>query len=362
MSFKRGAFGQRALLVVGITATVVVTFLLLWYAIYALLLLFASILLAVSLYALGSWLSRHTRLPYGASLALVVLTLIIILSGLVLLLAPRVATQAQQLASDIPQSLRQLESYVGQFAWGEQIIDKTPSAEELLGDKSDVMSRAGGLFSTTFGVLSSVFIILIIGVFIAADPHLYIGGILRLVPVGGRDRAREVIDALGHTLRWWLMGQALSMALLGVSTSIALWLLGVPLAMTLGLITALLTFIPNLGPIIASVPILLLALLQGPTTALYVLIVYTIIQFVEGNILIPLVMQRAVSLPPALTIAAQVFMGTLTGPLGLLLATPLVAVAMVTIRMLYVEDTLGDEVQPLHETGGDDEGIGDAGG
>jgi predicted PurR-regulated permease PerM len=132
---------------------------------------------------------------------------------------------------------------------------------------------------------------------------------------------------------------------IGVLTALGLWLLGVELALTLGLLAALLTFIPNLGPVLALVPAVLLALMHSPTRALYVTLLYLAIQTVESYVLTPLVQRRTVSLSPALTITAQVALGVLLGGLGLVLATPLTILLLVLIQMLYIEDTLGDSVK-----------------
>ena len=123
----------------------------------------------------------------------------------------------------------------------------------------------------------------------------------------------------------------------GILTSIGLWLLDIPFALTLGLIAGVLNFVPNLGPIIASIPAILIGLTQSPSQAIYVGILYLALQAADGYIFTPLVQQQAVNLPPALTITAQLLMGVLLGPWGLVLATPLVAASIVFIDKLYVE-------------------------
>ncbi len=134
------------------------------------------------------------------------------------------------------------------------------------------------------------------------------------------------------------------MAVNGILTALALWLLGVPLPFMLGLLTGLLNFIPNFGPILAGIPAVLLALSGGPNQAMYVVVLYVVIQNLEGFVLTPLVQRRTVSLPPAVIILSQVLLGVLAGTLGVLLATPLAASVLVLTRMLYVEDTLGEPV------------------
>jgi predicted PurR-regulated permease PerM len=135
------------------------------------------------------------------------------------------------------------------------------------------------------------------------------------------------------------------MSLVGILTALGLWLLGVPLALILGLIAALLEFVPYIGTILSAVPAILLALLQGPMQALWVVLLYFVIQSIESYLLTPLVQQRVVSLPPALVLAAQVLMGVLFGAWGIILATPLTAALLVLVQMLYIEDILGDPVK-----------------
>jgi predicted PurR-regulated permease PerM len=161
-----------------------------------------------------------------------------------------------------------------------------------------------------------------------------------LLPPARRSRAHELLSAIGHTLRWWLFGRAVGMTIVGIATTTGLWLLDVPLALVLGLIAAALDFVPYVGPILAAAPGILVALSGGMSHAIYVALLYLAIQLLEGYVLTPLIEQRSVRLPPALTIGAQVLLGVLVGALGVLFATPLTAALVVLIKGLYVEDTL----------------------
>jgi predicted PurR-regulated permease PerM len=198
------------------------------------------------------------------------------------------------------------------------------------------------IFSTTFGALAGLLVFLLVGLYLAVEPSLYTEGVIRLVPIAKRARAHEIVQALGHTLRWWLLGRGVSMLMVRLFTAVGLWLIGVPLALTFGLLAALLTFVPYLGPILSAIPPALLALTQQPQQELYVILLYSGIQGVESYLLMPLVQERTVSLPPALTITAEVVLGILLGVWGIILATPLVAAMLVLVRMLYVEETLGE--------------------
>jgi predicted PurR-regulated permease PerM len=166
--------------------------------------------------------------------------------------------------------------------------------------------------------------------------------LIKIFPAARRERIGEVVDEIGKTLSWWLVGKFFSMLIIGILTTFGLWILGIPLALTLGIITALFAFIPNFGPIIAVLPAVLFALAESPTKALYVLGLYLGIEMIESYLITPLMQRKMVSLPPVLTIFFQIFLGVLVGGLGLILATPLLAVLIVLVKMLYIEDVLGD--------------------
>jgi predicted PurR-regulated permease PerM len=208
-----------------------------------------------------------------------------------------------------------------------------------------VLAKVTDVFSTSLGLLTDVVIGFFIGLFLAAQPQVYLTGLLRLLPREKRARAREVLHAIAYTLKWWLIGQFTSMSIVGFLFALGLWLLHVPLALTLGLLAMLLAFIPYIGPLLAAVPAVLFALTQSPTRALYVLVLYTAIQLIESYVLTPLIQRQAVLLPPVLTILAQVLLGVFVGGFGLMLATPLVATVLVLVKMLYIEDILGEPVQ-----------------
>jgi predicted PurR-regulated permease PerM len=165
------------------------------------------------------------------------------------------------------------------------------------------------------------------------------------VPRPRRARVEEVLQEVGTTLGHWLVGRLVSMGIIGGITTVGLWLIGVPLAPALGLLAALAEFVPNIGPFLAFVPALLLALTESTTRALAVLLLYLSVQGFESYVLTPLVEKQAVELPPALTITAQVLMAVLAGGLGLALATPLAAAVLVLVQRLYIEDTLGDALE-----------------
>jgi len=145
-------------------------------------------------------------------------------------------------------------------------------------------------------------------------------------------------------LEWWLIGRLLAMLMVGVLVSTGLYLIGVPYPIPLGVLAALLEFIPYLGPPLSALPAALLGVTISPIHSLYVLILFVVIQLMEGFLITPIIQEKALSLPPALTIATQVLMGLVAGGLGVMVATPLLGVIVLTIQMLYVQDYLKEDI------------------
>lgn len=325
---------------VSVSSAAILLLALFWYALWVLLLLFAGILLATLLSGLGDLINRVTHLGYRAS---VIIGLVLLIGTTVIVgfyAVPAIASQMSDLWQEIPKGVARLQSYLENYAWGRWLIQQTGP----LAGNVQWVTRATGALSSTLGAIFSLMVVGFLAIYFALSPGLYASAILRLVPMKHRPRAQEVLGSLGYTLRRWLVGQLATMVTVGVLTTLGLWLLGIPLALILGILAFLLDFIPNFGPFIAATPAVLMGLIIDPKTAMWVAVVYIAVQQIEGLIVSPLIHQRTVSLPPALTISAQVLMGVLAGGLGLLLATPLVAVAMVLVKMLYVEQTLGDQV------------------
>ena len=339
-------FARRAAIAVGLAALGVVLLLFVWYAVDVLLLTFAGILLAVFFRGLAAQVAAYTSLGEKGSLALVVVVLLVVLVVAVSVSAATIAGQVDRLVEQVPESLNALRSQLAAYAWGEWLIDAVESeAAGLTGRRS--LSHATSFAYSTLGGLGSLLIVAFVGVYLAIEPKLYIDdGLLRLVPPRHRARGRQIVRQIGYSLHWWLIGQFVAMAIVGGLTWLGLSLLGIPLALLLAVIATLLGFIPNFGPIISAVPAMLMALLQGPQYALYVALLYLAIQTLESYFITPYIQRRAVSLPAALVIMSQILLGALMGLLGLMLATPLTAAALVLIRELYVEDTLGDDGLP----------------
>lgn len=319
--------------------------LLVYLALDLLLLLFAGILLAIFLRSLACWVSQRTRLPVSWALLVTVLALLGAAVAAGLMYAPRVAEQSELLTQKLPAAAKDVTDWLRQYTWGEWVLDQVAagaSEANVSGTATTALSRV------THGMVA-IIVVLFTGLYLAAEPTPYIRGVLRLLPEAARWRAAETLYAVGHVLRWWLLGQAVAMTLVGLTMGIGLALIGVQLALLLGLLAGLFEFIPLLGPLLALGPALVLALAEGTRQAGYVLLLYTAVQTAEGYVLTPLVQRKAVELPPVVTITAQVALSWAGGAVGLLVAVPLVAVVMVTTQMLYVKDRLDDGITPEFE-------------
>jgi predicted PurR-regulated permease PerM len=320
---------------VSILALCVVLLLVLWFAADVVLVVFAGILMAVFLRGSGEWVAARLgiRKGYGVALFCVALTLAALLFfGLA---GAALASQVQELWDQLPRALATARSYVADHAWMGKLLDTVDPAK--LAPSGDGASSA---LSTTFGALGNAVIIAFIGLYGAANPGVYVRGLVALLAPSLRPKARSMLTESAIALRGWLRAQFVSMLVVGVLTLLGLWALGTPLAPILAVLAAVLTFIPNIGPVLAALPAVLLGLSGGLDQALLVLALYAAVQAVESYLITPRVQEEAVSLPPALTISAQFLFGLVFGVLGLALATPFAAVMLRLGQKFYVEDYL----------------------
>lgn len=337
-----GDFARRVVVAILIALVLATVAYVLWWGIHILLETFAGVLFGLFLASLADWLSRWTRVRYGVALAIVVVSLILLASGLGWLLWSRLATQAAELAQKLPQSLEQLRTYLERYPWGQRLLAQMPAAANSWTEGSH-FSQVTGLLAGVINFFVGVLVILFVGLFGAAETGLYRTGLLHLIPPPNRPRAGETIDTVVFNLRWWLLGQVILMILIGLSTTVGLWAIGIPLALVLGVIAGILELVPYIGPWIAAVPSLLIALLISPMHMVLVAALYLGLHMLEGYILAPLIQRQSVILPPALTLVAQVLLGDMFGFRGLFVAAPLTVMIVVLLKMLYVEDTLGDQ-------------------
>lgn len=316
-----------------------IVIILLWVAGEIFLLAIGGTLVAVFLNTLAAWLSNHTRLGYRAALAIVIIVLVTAAGATLWLIGTHLAMQINELSKALPHAIEQVKAYLKEHAWSDWLIGS--SAGKDLGTSS-LPTHVTHIAQDTMHFLVDIVIMLFVGVYCAIEPDFYRTGIVRLVPIPKRKRAEQVLTALAFNLRWWLLGQLISMLVLAVVIGLAMFFLGVPLALVLGLLAGLFEIVPNIGPVLWLVPAMLVALLQGPTQVLHVFLVYCVLHLFESYVLMPFVQRRAVWLPPAVSILSIAFLGLITGILGMIVAAPLAVIGLVLVKMLYIEDRLGD--------------------
>ena len=308
-----------------------------------LLLVFAGLLFGALLHGVSKWFNERTGLPQIAAYLIVVTLLIAMIAAGFIYLGSQIVQRWDQLWSEMVAAVENGQQRLKQQGWSSSVLPTHDKIESMIKDaNSEILPRMlSGLAWVGWG-LTGAFVIFFVGVYAAFDPGLYKTGIVKLFPFSLRPRISEVIQKLGFATRRWILGRLMSMTVVGVLTAIGMWFLEVPMFGTLGVLAALFTFIPNIGPLLAAVPQILLAINLGGNTVLYVIVFNLVLEGIESYLITPMIQQHEVSLPPIVTIAAQMLMGALLGILGLMMAAPLVVVLTVLVQMLYIEDRLGD--------------------
>ncbi len=269
-------------------------------------------------------------------------------------LAPVVANQATELAETFPTLLESAQEIVVRVQNLFGLETSFRLNPQRLGDTARNFLSGGALTTvasvgaSVANVLSFGVVILIATLYAVAQPAPLVNGFVALFPAGRRQRVREILVEMYGAVQRWFLGQLASMTIIGLLFTISMFVIGIPFALLLGIFAGLISFVPYLGPVISVIPPVLLALTGNPVDAVWVLLAYAVIQAIEGNLVQPIVMSRAISLHPAVLVFALLIMGTLFGFVGVFLAVPLVAVLHVLLRELWIErmDELGTDPDP----------------
>ena len=340
-------FTRRVWKVAAIAALVVGSFLVLAYAPEAALLVFAAVWFGSALVQSAKGLGRYTHMSPRWNLAAVVVLLLAVLLGTLFAAGWRISGRVRELSTSLGDARATVEEKLVEQNLG-GLTDNLPDPMTIAGG---LVGGSGGgdgagtaeqrVFTApfTFGVYA--LFIFFAGLFLAISPAMYRDGAVDLFPDHQRAKLRDVMNDSGAALWAWTKARLVAMAITGTLTGLALWALGIPLALTLGALTALLVFVPNIGSLLAAVPPVLIAFEQGGLTPLWVLLAYVGVQMLESYVITPYVIGEGTGVPPALVITAQLVFGILFGALGVLFATPIVLVTMIFVTRYWIHGGLG---------------------
>ena len=331
-SKKDPSYTTKVWQTVAIVALLVVGILIVRVAFNVLLMALAGSLIAVYFHGIGDTIQKKTNISRKLAMLISIAGTIVIISALLWFIGARIQVQVAELSNTLPHTLNTAKAKLSETPAGQQIV------ESVTGDNSKKLYQtAQSFFNTGFGVLADMYIILFLGIFFTANPSLYKNGILLLVPQNKQAAGSHIMDRISLSLKGWLKGMMLSMILITVLITAGLSIIGIPVAMVLGLITGILEIIPNIGPLIAMAPGVLLSLTVSTNTAILVALLYIISQTIVANIVTPLIQKKMINLPPALTLISQLIMGALSGALGIILAVPILAILFILVDELYIK-------------------------
>lgn len=372
-SRNRRAVGWRNRDIIRATAIVLAVYLavkLFWIASSLFFVVFLGMLFGIAVSAGVDQLQRF-RIPRGVGAATIVLGFVGLLVGFGAWVAPTLREQGGELRVKLPEAADRVQEWVKKRQSGVLglLVTETQSATPApavtppavpavrapqipadsdaagaSGIQSKLRERLSGMsrylfpfITSTVEVLGGLLIILFLAIYFAAEPELYRRGLLSFLPAKRRARGVVMMDRIATVLRKWLITQLIAMATIGIVTTTVLLIFRVKAALALGVLAGLFEFIPTVGPILSALPGVAMGFLDSPEKAGYLALAYWGIQFLEGHILIPLLMKEGLRIPPALTVIVQALLTIIFGFIGLMVAVPLLATVIVIFQMLYLE-------------------------
>lgn len=309
-----------------------------WMLAGTLLLIFAAILIAVILRAAANALETYAHVPHAVSFYIALFLVTLALVGFGYFFGAQIKEQLVDVISRLP---GQIESLGAQFGIEDPLREIEKQLEDGIG--ANIFGQAAGFGYTILGGFIDLLIVIVAAIYLAYDPRLYRRVIASVFPRDQRQQVNAAMLETGASLKMWFLGQMVSMVFVGLLSGIGYWIIGLPTPAALGLIAGITNFIPFIGPILGAIPALIFGFNISVEMMVYALIVATIVQQTEGNVLVPLIQKRAVALPPAMALFAIIIFGVLFGFLGILLAVPLAVTVMVLVRKLWIETVIEGE-------------------
>jgi predicted PurR-regulated permease PerM len=322
---------KRAAVWLGMAVAIVAVF----FLAQPLLLIVAGIVFASVLDGGTRLLGRVLPIPRGWRLAIVTLTGLGLVVWLFVFAGMELAGQAERLREVLTVQLNRI------LAWGNTlgIVQGGAQVDQLSQQLMGSLGRLTSAVGSALGAVTSMIMIIVIGIFLAVEPRLYERGVAWMLPMRSRDSFYRTASRMGYTLRRLMAGRLLGMAVEGIGTWILLWAGGVPMAALLGILTGLLAFIPNIGAIVSGVLMVLVGFSVGVDQGLWAIAVYVLVQTIDGYLIVPYVAKKTVDLAPALVLGAQLLFGALFGLVGLALADPIVALIKTALERRSEEDS-----------------------
>lgn len=302
-----------------------------WRLTDLILLLLAGALVAFIFFKFASLLQRRLKIPFALALTLAVILPISFVTLVFWAFGSMLAEQFGILADQLPAAFAFAQEWLRTSEIGREI---TARAGSFMPEGSRVVALLQTVISNVGTVLTSLVVVIVAGIYLAAQPRLYGEGVLALIPPHARAKTVSTVRAVMDAVSSWLKAQGVSMIFVGIFTGAALTLVGIPGAPAIGLVAGLCEFVPYLGTIVVAIPAIILGFSQSPETGVWTIIAIVLVQQVQGNIVTPLVQSRMAELPPALTIFALIAAGVLLGPMGVILAVPLTVVGLTLIKQL----------------------------
>ncbi|WCT12709.1 AI-2E family transporter [Mucilaginibacter jinjuensis] len=330
---KELTYIQKVWHTVAIVALLVVVILIARVAFNVLLMVLAGALISTYFHGLGDIIQRKTKWGRKPAMYLSVVGTFIIVAALLWFMGANIQTQVKELSDTLPHTVANFKSKLAETSLGQKVLDYTSDDD----NSQKLFVTAQHFFSTSFGVLGNIYIILFLSIFFTLNPSVYKDGIIILIPHDRKELGRCIIDRISFSLKGWLKGMLLSMVLITIMLLIGLNIMSIPATLVLALFAGMLKIIPNFGSLAAMIPGVLLALTVSLNTAIIVSLIYIVSQTIVSNIVTPIIQNKMIKLPPALTIISQVLMGTLSGALGIILAVPLLSIVFILVDELYVK-------------------------
>ncbi len=331
MTAATSEFVKRAAIAVALASLAFLA----WYLRDFLLVLVGSVLVATLLELVSEPFVRWCRLPRWVALLIAGLLVLVAIGGSAFLFGTQMSSELEDVLSRANSATTSITKTLQNSQFGRLVLS------HISGEMPSLSSLLGDVLKISLHLVEAVIFIVFAGIYLAAQPDLYRSGAAYLFPGKSRLIAADTIDDIGRALRLWLLGQLIQMLLIGLLSTFAVWLIGLPSPLALGAIAGIAEFVPYLGPILAAIPALLVAVTQGLYPVLWTLVAYIAIHQVEGNLIAPIIQRHMVLVPPATLLLSIVAISLLFGNAAIVFAAPMTVISFVAVKKLYVRDSLG---------------------